>query len=179
MARPLKQFTPDEARDWLHTLSSKISEADFSKNIKPKDENQDPRPLHRRMLDAWVDAQLELKPLQEKHVRYNKEPGEEAPADLQAWIDTYLSPEGWARLRSAKRQAKSTQNKKRSWDKRETLTKITPNANDDFAILAKRAGVTKKDYMCALADWLINTKAGQYTAVEFASIAKKLQEKKV
>lgn len=163
MARPLKTFTPEEALRWIRTLSIKSKADDFDKNVRVPDGLA---PIRNRLWDATYEAQQTIEALYNKH---SKAPLDDAPADLQAWIDAHLSPEGWTRLRASERQ-KAHQIKLNS---SEQITKMSTRASSSFSMLAKEVGMTKKDYLSALADWLSFDKEGMRAAKAFAGQAAK------
>lgn len=159
MARPIKKFTQVEANEWIASLAGKSRDQEFEAAIK------DPAQPGRRPI--FVEAAcVALADLQKKHAKVKRD---DAPDDLQKWIDTYLTPEAWVRFRAAQRQATLHQ-KKQSGESggRETVTKITEKESRLYAELAKAADVTKKDYMSGLAAWL-SSDAGQHTAAQYAA----------
>ena len=163
MARPLKKFTPEDARHWIVILAMKSKDTDFEKNIRVPD---GAAPLRHRLKDAAFKAQQAMDALYNEH---GKVLHDDAPAELQAWIDEHLSAEGWTRLRASERQ-RTHQNRINS---SEQITKMTRHASLGFSALAEEVGMTKKDYLSALAAWLSADKEGMRAARAFAAQAAK------
>lgn len=146
MARPIKTFTSDEAINIIRMLWLKSNSSDwydFGKNLK--------------------DANSSIAAKESLDVTFQSNDKEAAPAALRAWIDTYLSPEGWKRIQAARRQKKS------GIGNRDLLTKIDKESSWNFGYLAKAAGLTKKDYLSQLAGWMLNQDAGRKAAAAFAA----------
>lgn len=165
MARPQKTFSSEEAaylirHFWLKSRG--LEWIDFEKNLRinPSLINDERR---EQITETSYTAKQELDVLM-------KSPDKDAaPAALRAWIDTYLSPEGWKRIQAAQRQKKST------GTNRDLLTKINKESSWDFGYLAKEAGLSKKDYLSQLAGWMLHQDAGRAAAQAFAaSLTKKV-----
>lgn len=163
MARPLKKFTPEDARHWIVILAMKSKDPDFEKNIRVP---EGPAALRQRLRDAAFKAQQAMDALYNEH---GKVLHDDAPAEMQAWIDEHLSAEGWTRLRASERQ-RTHQNRINS---SEQITKMSRRASSGFSQLAEDLGMTKKDYLSALADWLSFDKEGVRAAKVFAAHAVK------
>lgn len=159
MARPIKTFTPDEATSLIRQFwlkSRGLEWGDFQKNLRI-----DPALVghqkREQLTTTGVAAQKAL------DVLINANDQDAAPAALRAWIDTYLSPEGWKRIQAAQRQKKSMHSN------RDLLTKINKESSWDFGYLAEKAGLTKKDYLSQLAGWMLHQDAGRAAAQAFAA----------
>lgn len=145
--------------EWIASLAGKLRDQEFDDAIK------DPAQPGRRP-NFVESARVALVDLRKKHAKVKRD---DAPDDLQKWIDTYLTPDAWVRFRAAQRQATSHQKKQSGAGKgRETITKITEKESLLYAELAKAANVTKKEYMSGLAAWLCSD-AGQHTAAQYAA----------
>lgn len=159
MARPIKTFTPEEAASLIRTfwLKSRGWEwIDFEKNLRI-----DPALTGDAKREQLTEISYAAKTALD--VLMNAKDKDAAPAALRAWIDTYLSPEGWKRIQAARRQKKS------GIGNRDLLTKMSKESSWDFAHLAEAAGLTKKDYLSQLARWMLNQDAGQKAAAAFAA----------
>lgn len=162
MARPIKTFTHEEAmtlirRFWLKSRG--LEWGDFEKNLRI-DQALIGDVKREQITKTSEAAKLAI------DVLHNARDKDAAPAALRAWIDTYLSPDGWKRIQAAQRQKKS------AGSNRDLLTKMDKSSSWDFGYLAKEAGVTKKDYLSQLANWMMNDKMGQKAAVAFATSLK-------
>ena len=159
MARPIKTFSADEASNLIRTFwlkSRGLDWIDFEKNLRI-DTVMTGDEKHEQLTKKSEAAKKALEVLR------NEPDKEAAPAAIRAWIDTYLSAEGWKRVQAAMRQHKSA-NKNR-----DLLTKINKESSWDFGYLAKEAGLSKKDYLSQLARWMLNQNAGKKAAAAFAA----------
>lgn len=157
MARPLKTFTDQEARDILNTLLRRSASPAFESDLRTPSEHEDPRPLRARLERTRQAAVDQLHEIERGSLAHD------TATALRAWIDAFLKPEGWTRVRAAMRQRMSTVNN------RPAVAKITPTASRNFDELAKAAGVTKKDYLCVLSAWMLNEQRGIAAATAFAA----------
>jgi len=157
MARPIKIFSIEEATSITRNLWLKSNSSDwydFEKNL--------------RTVDGETASSEQLTKISNKakktlNVLQNSEDKEASPVALRNWIDTYLSEAGWKRVQAAMRQHKS------AIKNRDALTKMQKEASWDFGYLAEAQGMTKKDYLSALAGWLVNSEAGKKAAKAFAA----------
>lgn len=162
MARPIKPFTQAQAEQlaskfWLKSRGADWHE--FSKNLRvDSDEGQGSARRDLRE-QASFNARRAIDALQ-------KAP---TPEGVRQWIDTYLSPEGWKRVQAATRQRKHANGS----GSRELLTKMSKEASWDFSYLADKAKMSKKAYLSALANWMINTQEGKRAAAMFSSTLSK------
>lgn len=166
MARPTKTFTPDEAAHLIRTLWLKSRSSDwydFEKNLRvaPDLIGEAKREQLTKTSAAAMQALDVLMNSRDRDVTQVV-----VPAALRAWIDTYLSDEGWKRIQAARRQRKS------SIAKRDLLTKMSKESSWGFAYLAEAAGMTKKDYLSQLSHWMIHHDAGRRVAAAFAASLK-------
>lgn len=165
MARPQKTFSTDEATGLIRQFwlkSRGLEWSDFEKNLR-----SDPALIgvakREQLTTTGVAAKKALDLL------INDRDQDAAPVALRAWIDTYLSDEGWKRIQAARRQKKS------AIVNRDLLTKMNKESSWDFGYLAKEAGLSKKDYLSALAGWMLHQDAGRAAAQAFAaSLTKKV-----
>lgn len=161
MARPIKTFSSDESMNLIRTLWLKSNSSDwydFEKNLQV---TEVPGISKREQLTKIsADAKTALDVLMKAN------DNAAAPVAIRAWIDTYLSETGWKRVQAAMRQHKS------AVKNRDLLTKISKESSWDFSHLAEAAGLTKKDYLSQLANWMINDKIGQQAAAAFSASRK-------
>lgn len=159
MARPIKTFSSEEAIDLIRTFwlkSRGLDWGDFEKNLCI-----DPDLVGDEKSEQLTKISEDAKKTLDFLINYQDK--DAAPAAIRAWIDTFLSPEGWKRIQAAMRQHKS------AIKNRDLLTKINKEASWDFGYLAKEAGLSKKDYLSQLAGWMLNDKTGQQAAAAFAA----------
>lgn len=148
MARPIKTFTEFEASHIVNVLRLRqLTKGYLFTNDMRKGANE----------GAGLD---ELKRMFER-----VDPA--TPDSVRAWIDTYMSPEGWTRVQAAMRQHK------KQIGRPDQLTLMSRNASSQFGQHAENCGATKKDYLDALAAWLTYDEAGQAFVLEFAKTLKK------
>lgn len=160
MARPIKTFSSTEAINIIRTLWLKSGGSDwydFQKNLQVNNAGMDADSISEQLAKTSEAAKTAL------DVIFRANDKTAAPAALRIWIDTYLSAEGWKRVQAAIRQHKS------AIKNRDLLTKMDKEASGDFSYLSKTVGMTKKDYLSALARWMLNAEAGQKAAQAFAA----------
>ena len=144
MARPIKVFTDEEAKNIVNVLYFRHA----SKSYLFKDDMR---------TEADYFAGVEAL----KHMFNRDEPS--TPESVRAWIDTYMSDEGWTRVQAAMRQHK------KKISNCDQLTLMSRDASNHFQRHAENCGVTKKDYLNEIASWLAYDDVGRVVAKDFAA----------
>lgn len=146
MARPIKTFTDEEAKKIVNVLYFRHG----SKGYLFKDD-----------MRSDVDYFAGVEALERMFKR--DEPNTNTPEGVRAWIDTYMSNEGWTRVQAAMRQHK------KQITSSDQLTLMSREASDHFQRHAENCGITKKDYLNEIASWLAYDAAGRAVAKDFAA----------
>lgn len=162
MARPVKVWSQEEAESLLLKLQIKFRVANSMEPFVKLTGDADRKNQAGR--DRYFAALLEQTRIAHAALMALRN-GENLPAQLRSYIDTYLSPEGWKRIQNARRQHLHAQ--KTRFD--EQVAKIDRSAGWKFEKLANAAGLSKKDYMSELATWLITMPLGEQAAQNFGA----------
>lgn len=168
MARPSKVFTVDQADSIYRHISGQVEDFDFRKNIVAG-EASDSRPARTLQYETFYAARDSFKTIADA---WHTTGADDKPGLIKVWLDTYISPVGWARIQAAIRQSRQGRRGRRK-DGGDIVTKINSASSYWYSELAAAAGLTKKDYMSQLADWLSLHDDGKRAAASFATSRKK------
>ena len=182
MARPIKKLTDQEGAHWIGKFSS-LSKSDNDKfmqmlavSASPEMQLLGGRKLQEEVWGLQYQRQEAAKESLEKlyvqHVRgsWKDETLIAGAGDVfTAWRAEYISDDAWLRVRNADRQKKHQSNTAT----REQLVAMPRHASYCFTHLAENAGVSKKDYLDALAHWLTYEDNSKFAKEMFNAFLKK------